>query len=75
MLLVAATTAVAQEPRLTLSLEKQTLQWQDDVVLTLEVAGAPAAAAPEVTIEGLDRFDLKGTGKNLLVVPGKTTKW
>src|SRR3990172_3887748 len=32
LLVVAATTAVAQEPRLTLSLEKQTLQWQDDVV-------------------------------------------
>ncbi len=61
---------------MTLSVESSKLSWQDDFILTLEIYGAPAENAPEVTIDGLDQFELKGIGKNLLQVPrGKTVKW
>ncbi len=59
-----------------MSIESSKLSWQDDFILTLEIYGAPAENAPEVTIDGLDQFELKGIGKNLLQVPrGKTVKW
>ncbi len=61
---------------MTLSVESSRLAWQDDFILTLEIYGAPAENPPDVTIDGLDQFELKGIGRNLLQIPrGKTAKW
>src|SRR5262249_55609441 len=61
---------------MTLRVESSKVKWQEDFVLTLEIYEAPAAKPPDVTIEGMDHFVLKGTGQNLLQVPGgKTAKW
>src|SRR5262249_8484197 len=44
--------------------------------LTLTIYASAESGLPDVTIDGLDQFELKGTGKNLLQVPrGKTEKW
>src|SRR5262249_32870926 len=66
----------ADQILMTLRVESSKVKWQEDFVLTLEIYEAPAAKPPEVTIEGMDHFVLKGTGQNLLQIPGgKTAKW
>lgn len=68
--------AFADKPLMTLSVESTILSWMDDFVLTLTVYNSPEDGMPEVEIDGLDQFELQGTGKNLLQVPrGKTQKW
>src|SRR5262249_44310104 len=74
-LLVTASVS-ADQPLMTLSVESAHLAWQDDFVLTLTIYASAESGLPDVTIDGLDQFELKGTGKNLLQVPrGKTEKW
>ena len=76
LLLFSGTVALAQQPHLTLSAESQNVRWQDEFILTLEIVGAPATVAPEIMMDGLDGFELKGTGKNLLPsIGGSLTKW
>ena len=68
--------AFAEQPLLTLSVESSVVRWQDDFILTLTVYTPSDSSLPEIQIDGLDQFELKGTGKNLLQVPrGKTKKW
>jgi hypothetical protein len=76
VLLFFAGTCFADALLMTLSVQSTRVQWQDEFVLTLEIYGAPSATPPAVTIDGLDQFQLKSIGKNLLQVPlGKTAKW
>lgn len=76
LFLAAQPSHAADQLLLTLQVESARIQWQEEFVLSLEVYGAPSAAPPPVTIDGLDQFQLRGQGQNLLQVPGgKTVKW
>ncbi len=66
----------ADTPLLSLEIDSSILSWQDEFVLKLSIYGPEAMDLPRVTIDGLDQFQLQGTGKNLLQIPrGKTKKW
>lgn len=68
--------AHAEQPFLSLEVESVILNWQDEFVLQLTIYGPEGMELPPVTIDGLDQFELQGTGKNLLQIPrGKTKKW
>jgi hypothetical protein len=68
--------AFAERLLMTLQLDSSTIQWQDEFVLRLEIYGPPMDQAPQVAIDGLDQFKLRGQGTNLFQVPnGKTVKW
>ena len=74
--LFGVTTVNADQPLLTLEVESVILKWQDEFVLKLTIYGPDTMELPAVTIDGMDQFQLQGTGKNLLQIPrGKTKKW
>ncbi len=76
LLLYSTALLADQPPLLELSLDNPTLQWQEEFVLTLNIYSGADAELPVVTIDGMDQFELQGTGKNLLQIPrGKTQKW
>ncbi|MCI0605984.1 BatD family protein [bacterium] len=68
--------AFAEPPLLSLEVESTTLQWQDEFVVKLSIYAPAEMDLPPVTVDGLDQFQLQGTGKNLLQIPrGKTKRW
>ena len=48
---------------MTLQLDSNSVRWQDDFILSLKIYGAPSASPPELTIDGLDQFELRSQGK------------
>jgi hypothetical protein len=76
LLILPSAAPAADQLLLTLQVDSTHVRWQEEFLLSLEVYGAPSASPPQVTIDGLDQFQLVGQGKNLLQVPGgKTVKW
>lgn len=76
LLLIPHSSWAANQLLMTLQVDSAKVQWQEEFVLRLEIYGEPSPAPPQVTIDGLDQFQLRGQGQNLLQVPGgKTVKW
>lgn len=74
--ILPATSRAGDQLLMTLQVDSSQVRWQDEFILSLEIYGEPSASPPQVTIDGLDQFQVRGQGQNLLQVPGgKTVKW